>query len=662
MKNRMSNCWFGWILIILVASTTVYVASKLLLPINEPTLSRMEPRVDSLANMPTPTSAPKTEQALSNRIVEYHMNVELLPDTKELRGQQTITWKNPGMKSVDHLYMHLYPNAFASKKTTFMRESGGKLRNDKATEDSIGSMKLNMLQTQNGQDLTGRMWFVQPDDGNTDDHTLLKISLPQAVNPGESITLKTDFTVKMPFTFARMGYVDNFYMGGQWFPKLAVYETEGTRDRAEEGWNLHQYHGNSEFYADFGIFDVKIKVPSNFVVAGTGFPLKSSPEDPITKTKTYNFYSDDVHDFAWAASPRFRYYEETLATKNIPGLKIKLYLDPAHEALKSRYFAAAKKALTRYSEWYGSYPYDTLSIVIPPAGGNGAGGMEYPTLVTGWGAEDPSPGFELERVIVHEIGHQFFYGMVASNEFEEAWLDEGFTSYAEDALMQSEYGVSPNLPVEASYVTSPAALKQNAWDYQGHGHYADNVYIRGKLVLREIESRVGTDTMNSIMKTYFERWKFKHPTTHDFQNVVEEVTKQSWETFFNQFVYGSLMVDYSVDNIQTKKINQDGKTLYDNSVLIRKLGGTAAGVPIRFHFADGKMVERVWDGNDAQAQFKLQHTSPLDWVSIDPKFTMVLENKHINNYLQTSVDTKWKTRWNLGVTQLLETLFSWIAW
>ena len=122
---------------------------------------------------------------------------------------------------------------------------------------------------------------------------------------------------------------------------------------------------------------------------------------------------------------------------------------------------AAKKALSRYSQWYGTYPYSTLSIVVPPPGGNGAGGMEYPTLVTAWGASDKEPDLELERVVVHEIGHQFFYGLVASNEFEEAWLDEGFTSYAEDKVMEAEYGVSPNLPVESSYITSPNTLQQN---------------------------------------------------------------------------------------------------------------------------------------------------------------------------------------------------------
>ena len=130
-----------------------------------------------------------------------------------------------------------------------------------------------------------------------------------------------------------------------------------------------------------------------------------------------------------------------------------------------------------------TYPYSTLSIVVPPKGGNGAGGMEYPTLITAFAAENDNPGYDLERTVVHEIGHQYWYGMVASNEFEEAWLDEGFTSYAEDKVMESEYGVEPNLPVEASYMTDPAPLKQLSWSYHSHNNYAENVYMRAKLVL-----------------------------------------------------------------------------------------------------------------------------------------------------------------------------------
>jgi aminopeptidase N len=346
----------------------------------------------------------------------------------------------------------------------------------------------------------------------------------------------------------------------------------------------------------------------------------------------------------------------------VPGVKIKLYLDPQHETLKARYMTAAKKALARYSQWFGSYPYSTLSIVVPPKGGNGAGGMEYPTLVTSWAAEDDNPDLELERVLVHEIGHQFWYGMVASNEFEEAWLDEGFTSYAEDKLMETEYGVHANLPIESSYITSPEALKQNAWNYKNHNGYAENVYTRAKLVLKSIERQIGPVMMERVMKSYFQQWKFKHPTTADFQKILENTTKSSWDEFFRQFVYGSMMTDFAVDGIRTRKMEQDGLTLYESTVLVKKHGGSYDRVPILFHFADGNQTEKIWEGKDDEAQFKLIHIAPIDWVAIDPQYTIVLENKHINSFMRTNVDPKLELRWNVGSMKLFETLFGWVAW
>jgi hypothetical protein len=339
-----------------------------------------------------------------------------------------------------------------------------------------------------------------------------------------------------------------------------------------------------------------------------------------------------------------------------------LYLDPKHDALKSRYLYAAKKALSRYSQWYGSYPYSTLSIVVPPEGGNGTGGMEYPTLITAWGVSEETPDLELERVLVHEIGHQFFYGMVASNEFEEAWLDEGFTTFAEDKIMESDFGLIANLPIEASYMTSPEALKLNAWDYRNHSEYADNVYTRAKLVLKAIERQVGTTTMDRVMKTYFSRWKFKHPATSDFQKTLEDVTKSNWSEFFNQYVYGSLMVDYAVDSIKSKLVKGSGSPSYENTILVTRLGGVSPSVPIHFHFADGTALDKVWDGKEASIEYKLTHGAPVDWVKIDPAYTLVLENKHINNYMKTTVDEKWKIRLHLGFAQLLESLLSSIAW
>lgn len=598
--------------------------------------------------------------ALSKRVVEYHIDVHLHEDTKLLHGEQTVTWINPGKSPVSELYFHLYPNAFQSKDSTFMRESGGQLRSDRATNDSIGYMRLQSLTTTEGESLLPRLHYVQPDDGNTKDKTLAKLRLPDPVAPGKSITLKLQFEVKLPEVFARMGYAGNFVMAGQWFPKLCAYETAGTRGRTAEGWNVHQYHGNSEFYSDFGIYSVKINVPQMYKVAATGFPTKQT----VIKDgrKIYQFYADDVHDFGFAASPDFVYAEEPFSSDGIPGVRIKLYLDPLHAKLKDRYMHAAKSALAKYAQWYGSYPYSTLSIVVPPKGGNGAGGMEYPTLITSFAAENDNPGYELERTVVHEIGHQYWYGMVASNEFEEAWLDEGFTSYAEDKVMESEYGVQPNLPVEASYMTHPAPLKQLSWSYNSHDHYAENVYMRAKLVLFGIEKQVGAKTMRKIMRTYFQKYKFKHPSTADFQRVVEQVTKSKWSDYFSQFVYGQQMADYAVESIHVQPVKENGSEKYESVILIRKLGGSLGPVPIIFRFADGTTMPKIWQGQEAHIQYRIVHSSPLSWAAIDPQMNNVLDNKRINNFMKAGLPEKTRTRWNIGVAKLIEALVSSLAW
>lgn len=606
-----------------------------------------------------PPPAPAPRQTLSEHIVTYHIDVTLDAEENKLFGTQVVTWQHPGQEPINELYMHLYPNAFASKQSTFMQESGGRLRNDTMSKDSYGQMTISTIRSNAGDDLSPYMSYVQPDDHNAPDRTLMQLALPTTLYPGEVLTLHLQYEVTLPRVFARMGYAeDGFVMAGQWFPKFAAYERKGTRERLTEGWNIHQYHGNSEFYANFGIYNIRIHVPRDYIVAATGL-LTKQPE--LSKhTKTYHYYAEDVHDFAWAASPHFVYVEVPFSTPDIPGVRIKLYLDPAHAHLQERYLHAVRRSLAQFSAWYGEYPYATLSVVVPPAGAGGAGGMEYPTLITAWAADETDPGFELERVIVHEIGHQYFYGMVASNEFEEAWLDEAFTSYAEDKVMQAEYGITPALPIEASYVTSPAALQKVAWAYDDHAHYADNVYIRGKLVLWDIERQIGAQKMEQVLRNYVQRWKFKHPSTENFQTVLEEVSGRRWQAYFDDFVYGAHMVDYAVHNIQVTPQN-DNKS-FESKVLINNNGPAHHAVTILFHFADGTEVYKTWDGKQQAIQYELLHTAPVDWVMIDPDHALVLENKHMNNFLKTTVPRTTKVRWHLGMVKFIETLINWVTW
>ncbi|MFC5529057.1 M1 family metallopeptidase [Cohnella yongneupensis] len=608
---------------------------------------KTDPAPDTLL---TPKAA-----VLSNRITEYHINVTLNEKDGTLNGQQTVTWKNPGRKSVADLYFHLYPNAF-SPGSTFIAESGGQLRGDKMKEGSYGSMELTALTTEEGETLLPRIHYVQPDDGNKTDRTLVTLRLPQAVKPGSSVTLHMNFQVKLPDVFARMGKAGDFVMAGQWFPKVAVYETIGTRGRTTEGWNLHQYHGNSEFYSDFGIYSVRINVPQDYKVAATGFQTKTPSISG--GRKSVQFYADDVHDFAWSASPDFTYVEDSFSSPGIPGVRIKLYLDPLHAKLQDRYMHAAKSALAKLGEWYGEYPYATLSIVIPPAAGNGAGGMEYPTLVTGAAASSANPGYDLERTLVHEIAHQYWYGLVASNEFEEAWLDEGFTSYTEDKLMSAIYGIVPSTPIEASYLTDPEPLNQSSWKFRNSDQYAENVYLRGKLVLTSLERQVGDKTMAKIMRTYYQKYRFKHPAYTDFQKVVETVTKTKWDTFFQSYVQRAEMSDFAVDGIYARKT---GDT-YETRVQLRRYGGSAHPVSVFFQFDNGQTIRKTWDGVQDHVQIQLKSASPLSFAAIDPSMNVVLDNRRYNNYLKAEVPKQDRTRWSSGITQLIEGIFGTIAW
>jgi aminopeptidase N len=521
-------------------------------------------------------------------------------------------------------------------------------------------MDIRSIATSDGQDLTGRLQYIQPDDGNAQDRTLAVLRLYEPVEPGQKISLQIEFRVQLPFAYARMGYVGDFVMAGQWFPKLAAYETAGMRGRTEEGWNMHQYHGNSEFYADFGMYNVQIAVPEPYTVAATGFP--TGPASIRNGMKVYRFYADDVHDFAWAASPHFVVAEEPFSSKHVPGVKIRLYLDPAHAHLKDRYLYVAKKALARYSEWYGSYPYSTLSIVVPPPGGNGAGGMEYPNLITAWAADDDNPDLELERVVAHEIAHQFWYGMVANNEFEEAWLDEGLTSYAEDKFMQAEFGVRSARMLEASYITDPAPLKLHAWEYGNHNVYAENVYMRAKLVLLDIERKIGEKRMNDVLRRYFQEWRFRHPSTGDFQQVLERVTGKNWDDYFNQYVYGGRMADVAVQSVRSAPVEIRGETVYDNRVIVDSRDGAVDNVTVRIQFADGSRTDVNWDGAGGKTEIRLLSRSPVKWVLVDPQFDLVLENRRTNNFYQTDVDEKQKVRLNVGISKLIEAAVGWIAW
>lgn len=609
-----------------------------------------------------------SDEPLSDRRVSYVMDVSLDSDNRTVTGRQRLTWRNPADEPIDELQFHLYLNAFSGPNSTFMRESGGSHRGFSADEsDPWGGIEIDrMLRVDPGPgtgsetatDLTSRIRFIQPDDDNIDDRTVIQVDLDDPVAAGDSIVLDIDFTSRLPEIVARTGWKIGesgrpFFMVAQWFPKLGVYEVPGQRyvpeDAASGAWSTHQFHANSEFYADFGTYDVTIDVPADYVVGASGVrlpdPAGAAAEDAgdVDATsaggerKSIRYLAEDVHDFAWTASPDFLEF-----TRTWNHVEMRLLLQPAHRSQAERHFDAAVIALERFADWVGPYPYTTLTIVD---GIGGANGMEYPTLITAgtWYAL-PSWVRLLEIVTIHEFGHQYFYGLLASNEAEEAWLDEGINSYLETRIMTDVWGDGSAVDlgpvdigdVEAqrlTYVKSApgrGALYTRSWEYHW-GDYGKASYAKPATVLTTLERHLGWETMREILRTYYDRWAFRHPTTRDFKDVAEDVSGEDLDWFFDQFVYGTAVVDYAVDRLSWRRIEDADSVHYSTTVRVHRAEDGVFPQTIRATFADGSSQDRAWNGEDEWRDFMFTSAARVESAIVDPEFTVFLDIDRLNN-------------------------------
>lgn len=619
---------------------------------------------------------------LSPRIANYKISVSLNAEKKMLYGKETLEWRNSSKDRITELRFHLYLNAFKNSKSTFMVESGGQNRGFTMEAGGWGWIDVTSMQVRNGEELKSKMEFIHPDDENTMDQTVFRVPLSKPLLPNQTITLDIDFTAKLPTVFARTGYDKDFFMVGQWFPKIGVYEPAGMRYAVKGQWNCHQFHANSEFYSDYGVYDVDITVPKDFVVGASGV-LESDRANGDT-TKTYFYHQEDVGDFSWTASPLYKVVEDQW--KHV---KIRLLIQPDRlEGNAHRYLQAAKAALAYFDEHVGKYPYPNLTIVDPQWGAFGAGGMEYPTLITGgslWGIPD---GVRLvENVTIHEFGHQYFYGLVGSNEFEEAWLDEGITQYYETRIMDATYGAKTSSIDFMGYhmgdfestrsgytaLENPkiAPTYAYAWDYKAGG-YGSMTYNKSATFLTTLQRMIGTDVMDEVMKTYFERWKFRHPCSRDFIAVVNEVVHKrlgdkfgkNMDWFFDQVLYGTDVCDYALARISNQPafgvrgvVDSAGEKItprekydpkkaqqYECTVLVTRLGEVKMPVDVLVHFDTGREVREHWDGQDRWKQFQYDGTEKIEWAKVDPDDVLAIDINGNNNSKTTEPVTQpiWK--------------------
>ena len=329
---------------------------------------------DSVA-IPDTTLAINSPTPMSQRVVHYEIDAKYDAGTHTVNATEVLTYHNLTGQALDHFPFHLYQNAF-QPKATFVRDAKLMGSRDTGYEEweakDYGSEDIKSIEVVGQGDLTQNLQFIAPDDGNKDDKTVVDLRVYQA-DPGRRLTFssRSPSHDKFPETQARSGWKRDFLLGGQWFPKVGVWW--------HGAWNCHQYHNTTEFFADFGVYDVKLTVPKYEVIGASGVEVSSV--DNADNTKTVTYHGDDIHDFAWTVSPRYKVRESTYQAQMGP-IKLRFLMQPAHWSQAERHERITRETLDRFEKFYGPYPYKTLTVVDPEPD-SAAGGMEYPTFITG---------------------------------------------------------------------------------------------------------------------------------------------------------------------------------------------------------------------------------------------------------------------------------------
>ena len=525
-------------------------------------------------------------------------------------------------------------------------------------------------------DLTNQMKFVSPDDGNPDDKTVFEVKLPRPVLPGQDVQFKIKFKATFPEVIARTGYKRTFLLAGQWFPKVGVWW--------HGQWNCHQFHAQTEFFADFGTYDVKVTLPKDYVIGATG--VQTSDTDNGNGTKTVAYHAEDVHDFAWTADPNFKTVEAQF-DGSVGRVKIRLLTYEAHKSSWQPYIYSVQESMKRFDQWYGPYPYAQLTVVDPPHGAAEAGGMEYPTFITGDSGWFIPKGIHLiDLVTEHEFGHQYWYGMVATNEFENGWLDEGINSYTEVKVLDSMYGADASVinllgaqlgerdlqRLNYLEVDDTDPLSRPSYTDMSMASYDGITYGKTATMLVSLEAILGEQTLRNALHTYFIKYRFTHPTQEDFMRTVNEVAGRNLKWYWEQAVYGTQLLDYDVERADSNPVNwydknaeeKKGETTYETQVILHRKGDFVFPVEAAVKFDNGETTYERWDGKDRWVRYVFRKKAKLESVQIDPAHQVTLDRNYLNNSRvtksQRGATVKIATYWML-LTQFLAQFLSWLA-
>ena len=492
--------------------------------------------------------------------VNYTIDVSLNDKVHTLDGFERIEYFNNSPDTLHFIWFHVWPNAYKNDKTAFSDQAleNGSTRFYFSNKDDRGY--INRLEFK----VNNQTAAVEDHDQHID---IIKVILPSPLPPGEKISITTPFHVKLPYNFSRGGHFGESYQATQWYPKPAVYD--------KNGWHPMPYLDQGEFYSEFGNFDVTITLPKNYAVAATGdlqneeekkwLLARSSfswhPQQEKVKTKygqtqtttrlfppssaevkSVRFIQNNVHDFAWFADKRFIVKHDTCSLPSGKVIDAFIFYTTAESEAWKNSLQTIKDAVLTRSKWIGEYPYNVVSAVEGPQGFGG--GMEYPTITA------ISPDMEsklLDFTIAHEVGHNWFYGILGTNERQYPWMDEGMNTFYDNRYSSWKFGPEGELRVGSQSFSIRDAerflfeTKVNVKKDQPINTESDQftlmnynlvAYYKTGAWLEMIEGKIGKELFDKAMQEYYRQWKFKHPYPEDFKRVFESVSGQDLTTEF----------------------------------------------------------------------------------------------------------------------------------
>lgn len=580
---------------------------------------------------------------------DYKINAYLNDSTHTISGTEAVTFLNPTEKPLNSIAFHLYPNAFKDTSTVYCRED--RYSRQKVEGGNISRIDLNRIAVY-GREIS--------ENGYSIDGTRLYIDLERPLLPGRKIDIELEFEILMPKMMRHFGYdTDGAYLIAHCFPILCGYQKGRLVD-----W---EYHANSEFFSDFSFYDVTIELPDDFKAVSTGGASRVSETD---SSAVWKVHADTVIDFAMVCGRGFEEFESEM-----DGIVLRYLLKKNHADL----FPAADSVTGNSLQFCGNllFPYPYAEFALADVGFTNAG-LELPGLIviSIFESEEKMKETFLKRTVAHEVAHQWFYSAIATNEFEEPWLDEGFASFLEFKISR-KYGFDKFPIVFSNYFISERTLRRlvtladvpeypinlKSWDYPDRPSYIAAVYGRAWMVLQALDNTLGDSVFADGLKRFADDYRFKHPHREDLLESLSASSSVDLTGFDDMFIDGTARVDYSVENLEFEKgeaSSDSAKTGFTTYVTIeRKLGGILPQT-VAVRFEDGSVATKIWDGRDRTVRLEFESNSRPLFASIDKEVSYSIDENINNNtvyvdgHTSRMISFEWDT---LFIIEFLASIF-----